>query len=347
MSRRTMAGVLGAAVLCALTLFAVSASAAGFEYVIKNQKSQIGSDGPALVLQAADIIKGGTVTIKSSSAPNQRAKLEEMRPGAQQVIPLKAPRGEHTYEVTIEARGLDGVATIPLQFKVLRVKPVQIQVEREGVDTGRGVIPFKVNRPLDRVEMEFADPDGKKIGARSQSYGGKSGALEATWEGGVELGSIRLKAYDVDGFWTSVLLEPWWIEIDHEEIIFDFGKATWQGEETPKLKKSLGEIREAMRKYAKHRPDMRLYIAGYTDTVGSASQNQKLSEQRARAIAQWFRKSGLDIPVYYQGFGESALKVKTPDETKEARNRRALYVLGNAPPPQSHDIPRANWKRAR
>jgi hypothetical protein len=34
------------------------------------------------------------------------------------------------------------------------------------------------------------------------------------------------------------------------------------------------------------------------------------------------------MPLYYAGFGEDQLKVKTPDNTDEARNRRADYVIG-------------------
>ncbi|MFW5966579.1 MAG: OmpA family protein, partial [Persicimonas sp.] len=70
----------------------------------------------------------------------------------------------------------------------------------------------------------------------------------------------------------------------------------------------------------------------------------KLSNDRARALARWFREAGLDIPVYYQGFGESVLAVDTPDETEEPKNRRAVYVLGNAQPPTSETFPKSNWK---
>ena len=90
---------------------------------------------------------------------------------------------------------------------------------------------------------------------------------------------------------------------------------------------------------------MQLDIAGYTDTVGGAGDNMTLSTSRARAIAAWFPKAGLELPILYQGFGESVLAVQTPDNTPEARNRRAVYILGSAPPPTSEQRPRRNWKR--
>ncbi|MET0410467.1 MAG: OmpA family protein, partial [Polyangiaceae bacterium] len=77
---------------------------------------------------------------------------------------------------------------------------------------------------------------------------------------------------------------------------------------------------------------IRLFIAGHTDTVGSREHNLALSSKRARAIAAWFRKSGLSLPIAYQGFGEQALKVVTADEVDKLDNRRVDYVLGLEPP---------------
>ena len=345
LSRRVAASqiVAIAAILC---LGVPSAMAASFEYAIRNQKSQTDGDPPTLVLKATDIIKGGKVSYSVDSGSTKSISLGKMNPGKEKLIPLKVGSGTHSIKVEIEARGLgDESATIPLQFEVTRVDPIALTIDRDKVDTTNGQLAFEVNRPLDRVEMEIFDADGTQIGTHSQSFGGRYGGLTLNWPVRGEVGGIQIKAHDVDGFWTSVLLEPWWIEIEHEEIIFDFGKASWQPSEEPKLKKSLAEIRTAMKRHAKHRPDMRLYVAGYTDTVGSASQNKELSEKRARAISAWFQKHGVDMPVYYQGFGESVLAVKTDDETPNEQNRRALYVLGNAPPPQSAQMPRANWRK--
>ena len=89
---------------------------------------------------------------------------------------------------------------------------------------------------------------------------------------------------------------------------------------------------------------LKFYIAGYTDTVGNAAYNRDLSKRRARSIAAWFRAQGLKIPVYYEGFGESVLAKKTPDETDEPANRRALYIL-TSQAPSGAPFPSAKWKR--
>jgi outer membrane protein OmpA-like peptidoglycan-associated protein len=90
---------------------------------------------------------------------------------------------------------------------------------------------------------------------------------------------------------------------------------------------------------------LQLYIAGYTDTVGSRGSNHELSEKRARSIATWFKRRAVPVPILYQGFGEDALAVSTPNETKESRNRRALYVLSANAPATQKAIPRKNWKK--
>jgi len=87
-----------------------------------------------------------------------------------------------------------------------------------------------------------------------------------------------------------------------------------------------------------------LYIAGHTDTVGSPTHNFKLSQDRARSIAAWFRKRGVKIPISYEGFGETSLAVKTADNIDEVRNRRADYVLSDGAPTLSSSF-HASWKR--
>ena len=78
-------------------------------------------------------------------------------------------------------------------------------------------------------------------------------------------------------------------------------------------------------------PDLASYrfrIEGHTDTVGSTAMNQRLSEQRAAAVAAWLiRRHGVPpdrlLPV---GLGEAAPLVPTPDNTPEPRNRRVRVV---------------------
>jgi OmpA-OmpF porin, OOP family len=69
-------------------------------------------------------------------------------------------------------------------------------------------------------------------------------------------------------------------------------------------------------------------IVGHTDTVGSNSYNQKLSECRANAAkANLVGKGVSDGSISTSGKGESELMVQTGDSVKEPQNRRATIDL--------------------
>jgi len=64
-------------------------------------------------------------------------------------------------------------------------------------------------------------------------------------------------------------------------------------------------------------------VNGHTDTTGSHDYNQRLSYARAGAVADVLADNGV-VParIIVQGFGETRLKVPTPDGVNEPRNRR-------------------------
>ena len=79
--------------------------------------------------------------------------------------------------------------------------------------------------------------------------------------------------------------------------------------------------------------------------MGAPAYNLALSQRRAQSIAAWFRKRGLRLPVLYEGFGELAPLVGTPDQTDEPRNRRVDYILAVEDPVLKATRHRAAWKR--
>ena len=107
-----------------------------------------------------------------------------------------------------------------------------------------------------------------------------------------------------------------------------------ESSEEAKLDASLAKIAEVVKRSERFMK-MKLYVAGHTDTVGPDGKNRKLSLDRARAIARYFRKKGLALPIAIAGYGEDVLKVKTADNIDERINRRADYVIGpaNGAPP--------------
>src|SRR5262249_36749474 len=205
------------------------------------------------------------------------------------------------------------------------------------------VLQFQLSRPAKSAQLEVIGENGEALGSGEASFHGEAPGtwLPIRWSqkpGKVML--MRLPASASDGLSAHVELVPWSVTIEHEDVNFDTDRAIIKPSEAGKLDRSLAKIAEVV-KGAERFLKVKLWVAGHTDTVGSKDHNRKLSLERARAIAEYFRRKGLKIPISYEGFGEDLLKVRTPDETDEPRNRRADYVVGaaSAPPPI-----RGDWK---
>ena len=68
-------------------------------------------------------------------------------------------------------------------------------------------------------------------------------------------------------------------------------------------------------------------ITGYTDTSGSVPYNQRLSERRARHVADVLHHMGVPAQAMaVGGAGENNLAVPTRDGVREPRNRRVTVV---------------------
>ncbi|SAL64441.1 membrane protein [Caballeronia terrestris] len=66
-----------------------------------------------------------------------------------------------------------------------------------------------------------------------------------------------------------------------------------------------------------------VHVAGYTDSTGSASHNQKLSERRAQSVMSYLKSHGLRSQNYSaQGFGASNPVASNATTAGRAQNRR-------------------------
>lgn len=346
MDRRAFLVVAAAAAFTLPLPAWAQANQALFDYQLKNV-AQTDTEAPVLILRAREFIKSGSVVMKRGDGQSSTTKLGSMKPGQEKRVPFKQGKGSYSYEVHVSGTSnFDQTMDMSFTTDVHYIDPIKLDVDKDQVKLAEGELILKVNVPLEKVDIEVFDDAGNKLVETTQHIGGKYGSLPISWPPTkAEIGGIRLTAHDVAGFWAGVILEPFFVEIPHEDIVFDFGKATWQPTEDRKLEHTMELVKQALQKHKDKGLNVAMYVAGYTDTVGPPADNVKLSGDRARAIGAWFRKKGLKIDVYYQGFGESVLAVQTPDNTPEERNRRAIYILGNSPPPTSTQIPKSHWKK--
>jgi len=70
-----------------------------------------------------------------------------------------------------------------------------------------------------------------------------------------------------------------------------------------------------------------ILLIGHTDDTGSSDLNAKLSERRARAVAQVFKSMGVtEEQLFYQGAGETLPIADNATEEGRAKNRRVEIV---------------------
>lgn len=91
---------------------------------------------------------------------------------------------------------------------------------------------------------------------------------------------------------------------------------------------------EALNTYAKIASILQSYdktvihVVGHTDTTGSDSYNQSLSERRAASVASYITGQGVPAArMRQEGRGERELLVRTGDNVNESRNRRVDIVI--------------------
>lgn len=113
------------------------------------------------------------------------------------------------------------------------------------------------------------------------------------------------------------------LTIDLKGVNFDFDKDTLR----PDAVVILDEAADILNKY----PQLRVEVAGHTDSVGAEAYNQGLSQRRAQVVYNYLTGKGVDAArlVGPNGFGE--LKPIDVNTTKEgrARNRRTELNVQN------------------
>lgn len=112
-----------------------------------------------------------------------------------------------------------------------------------------------------------------------------------------------------------------------QPIYFDFDKSNIR----PDAEIELAKILAAMREY----PEIVIHIESHTDSRGSDSYNESLSERRAQSTFKWLVGKGIDKNrLTAKGYGESQLVNKcsngVPCTAEEHQlNRRSMFIIQN------------------
>ena len=91
--------------------------------------------------------------------------------------------------------------------------------------------------------------------------------------------------------------------------------------------RSEAELRQPLRLLADN-PGLRILIGGHTDDVGSDTDNQRLSEERARTVRDYLVTAGVaPQQLEYRGYGESRPLEAGVSEAARALNRRTTVEV--------------------
>ncbi|MGB3345109.1 MAG: OmpA family protein [Aequorivita sp.] len=112
-----------------------------------------------------------------------------------------------------------------------------------------------------------------------------------------------------------------------QPIYFDFDK--WNIR--PDAEIELAKILAAMREY----PELIIHIESHTDSRGSHSYNERLSERRAQSTLKWLVGKGIDAKrLTAKGYGETRLVNNCSDGVpctaeEHQLNRRSMFIIKN------------------
>ena len=104
-------------------------------------------------------------------------------------------------------------------------------------------------------------------------------------------------------------------------VNFDFDKSNIRPDARPILDEAVATL--------KNEPDIRISVEGHTDAIGTDAYNQKLSERRARSVADYLQRGGIARSrMTTAGFGESKPIASNATDDGRAQNRRVeLRIL--------------------
>lgn len=106
------------------------------------------------------------------------------------------------------------------------------------------------------------------------------------------------------------------------DVLFAFGKEGLMPSSRPRLDK--------LAKFLRENPDRQLRIEGYTDSVGTAHYNQRLSERRAVTVRDALERRGIEPErMNAMGYGEEYPVATNATEQGRAMNRRVEIIIAD------------------
>lgn len=311
---------------------------------------KLAQEKPVLIFKPTVHVAALKAECKRSDGQQVSIAIGAMRAGSEKRVVVPQGKGVFKYQCKLDGKANNiAFKDFELEFDTAVGDVPKLLITADDVDESKRQLTLRLTEAAGKVELDVMGDDGKPIDNVTVKYNGEPAGtplvIKWTQAEGQVMSRFSLRAYEPAGYWNG-LEAVTFIDIPHEDVVFESGKWDLLPTEEPKLQAPLDRINTELKRVAGYL-QVNLYIGGYTDTVGKPEDNDELSKKRASSIAAWFAKKGITAGILAQGFGERVLKVQTPDNTDELKNRRASYVLGTQPPPANRGFPTRNWHRVK
>jgi outer membrane protein OmpA-like peptidoglycan-associated protein len=196
------------------------------------------------------------------------------------------------------------------------------------------VLDQKTGKPVEATISYYSIGDNKEAGTARSSSGtgdysivlpyGKRYGFRAQADGyyavSENLDLSELKAY------AEVKKDLYLVPIEVGQVVrlnnifFEFGKAALMEESFKELDRVVELLTE--------NSTMEIDIAGHTDNVGSDEANLQLSEDRAKAVYEYFTGKGIAASrLSFKGYGETKAVAGNDTDEGRAQNRRVEFTI--------------------
>lgn len=106
----------------------------------------------------------------------------------------------------------------------------------------------------------------------------------------------------------------------NEKILFGYDRSDL----TASAESNLDKLSNVLKEY----PDTNIEIQGHTDSKGSESYNQGLSDRRAGSVSTYLRGRGINSGrIITKGYGENAPVASNDTDEGRAQNRRVNFLI--------------------
>ncbi|MCF1423257.1 OmpA family protein, partial [Mangrovimonas futianensis] len=220
-------------------------------------------------------------------------------------------------------------------YQVFRLQPMCT------VDLIAMVTDSQSGEPLQGASVSVYDDQGSMLLTQLTDAEGKATFLvECDKQSGLEVSmdGYESEKVSVDGTFdesttAEVALDPIEMIVAEDQVVlnpiyFEFDKSNI----TPEAAFELDKLVQVMNKY----PDMVINATSHTDSRGSASYNERLSDRRAKTTVQYVISKGIDASrITGKGMGESDPKVDCGSNCSEEEhqlNRRSEFIITTGGP---------------